>query len=150
MGFAPDLRSTAPVLRRHPRYWCDMRVSGIGVDMVTISRVADLLERYGDRFARRILTDAELAEIETHSRPERFLAKRFAAKEAAAKAFGTGFRDGLWFRHIGVTHDATGRPTLDYTGPAQTLARQRGVIASHLSISDEADLAIAFVTLVGD
>jgi holo-[acyl-carrier protein] synthase len=124
-------------------------IFGIGTDIVRVDRMRANLERYGDRFARRILTDDEFREFSATSRPAHFLAKRFAAKEAAAKALGTGFRDGLSLCHIGVAHNGKGRPFLVYSGRAEELVREMGVGEGHLSIADEQDYAIAFVTLLG-
>lgn len=124
-------------------------IHGIGVDIVEIARMNANLVRFGDRFAERILTVGEMIEYVTQARAQRgrFLAKRFAAKEAAAKALGTGFRDGLGLRDIGVGHDALGRPLLEYSGRASELCAGAGIRASHLSIADETTYAIAYVTL---
>jgi holo-[acyl-carrier protein] synthase len=123
-------------------------IFGIGTDIVRVARIAGSLERHGARFAERILTDEELAEFARASRPAHFLAKRFAAKEAAAKALGTGFSGGLSLRHIGVVHDARGRPGLRFSGEAARLAEEFGIGEMHLSLSDEQEYALAFVTLV--
>ena len=126
-------------------------IYGIGVDMVRISRIRAGLERFGNRFARRILSTSELSEFAEHTqagRRARFLAKHFAAKEAAAKALGTGFRDGLTLRHIAVVHDSLGKPLLHYSGRATQMLEVRQIDSSHLSITDEDDHAVAFVTLV--
>jgi holo-[acyl-carrier protein] synthase len=124
-------------------------IHGIGADIVRIARMTANVERYGDRFAERILTASEMAEYRAQAAGQRgrFLAKRFAAKEAAVKAFGTGFRDGLGMHDIGVGHDALGRPLLEYSGRATDLCAGAGIRTSHLSIADETDYAIAFVTL---
>jgi len=105
------------------------------------------IERYGERFAERILTPAELAEFRNENRQAHFLAKRFAAKEATAKAMGTGFRDGLMLHHIGVTHDAAGKPQLAFTDEAAEFIRAHGITSVHISLADEEDHAVAFVTL---
>ncbi len=123
-------------------------IFGIGTDIVRVDRMRGNLERYGDKFARRILTEDEFREFSATSRPAHFLAKRFAAKEAAAKALGTGFRDGLSLCHIGVAHDGKGRPFLVYNGRAEELMHEMGVGEGHLSIADEQDYAVAFVTLL--
>lgn len=122
-------------------------IYGIGTDIVRIARMESNIERFGDRFAERILTAGELQEYRRTQQRARFLAKRFAAKEAAAKAFGTGFSNGLGLRDIGVGHDALGRPLLNWSGRGEEIARAAGISASHLSIADENDYAIAFVTL---
>lgn len=122
-------------------------IYGIGADIVNVARIRRNLERYGDRFARRILTNDELADFKRAVKPAHFLARRFAAKEAAAKAMGTGFVDGLALRHIGVAHDARGKPTLVFGERAATFMRTAGIQAAHVSLSDEEDHAVAFVTL---
>lgn len=122
-------------------------IVGIGTDIVRIARMERNLERFGLRFAQRILTPDELGEFARTVRPAHFLAKRFAAKEAAVKAFGTGFRDGVRPCHIGVGHDQLGRPHLKFVGPAAAARERMGPANDHLSIADERDYAVAFVTL---
>ena len=123
-------------------------IHGIGTDLVRIERLEAVLQRRGDAFARRILADDEYRAYARSGDPARFLAKRFAAKEAAAKAFGTGIRDGLVLAHIEVVNDDLGRPGLRFHKRARELVDQFEIGESHLSISDEAGLALAFVTLV--
>jgi len=122
-------------------------IYGIGTDIVRIDRVAASLQRFGNRFACRILTEAEQADFARSPRPAHFLARRFAAKEAVAKALGLGISQGLSFRQIGIVHDKYGKPLLEYSGRAAEVCRERGVGASHISLSDEQDYAIAYVTL---
>ncbi len=123
-------------------------IFGIGTDIVSVSRMESAIERHGERFAGRILSATELDEYLQSGKPAHFLAKRFAAKEAAAKALGTGFRDGLAMSDIVVTHDDAGKPQLQFTGYAAQFCRERGVGEGFLSISDEKEHAIAFVTLL--
>jgi len=123
-------------------------IFGIGTDIVSIHRIAAALERHGVRFAERILAQSEQPAFAAAARPEHFLAKRFAAKEAAAKAFGTGFSDGLAMADIAVTHDHRGRPLLQFSGRAESLCQELGIGEHFLSISDEKEHAIAFVTLM--
>ncbi len=122
-------------------------IRGIGVDLVRIERMRMALDRFGDRFSTRILTTEEMREYRRSLQPARFLASRFAAKEACAKALGTGFRAGLSLRHIGVSHDEFGKPVLTSTDKAATLLQDRGITTCHLSLSDEQAHAIAFVVL---
>lgn len=122
-------------------------IYGIGTDIVRVARMQQDLERFGTRFAERILTDNELQEFSISPRPAHFLARRFAAKEAAAKALGTGFSHGLALRHIGVIHDDAGKPLLEFTDAALFFIRERGITTAHISLSDEEDHAVAFVTL---
>jgi holo-[acyl-carrier protein] synthase len=123
-------------------------IFGIGTDIVRVARMEKSLVRHGERLARRILTEEELAEFAAAPRPAQFLAKRFAAKEAAAKALGYGFRDGLSLRHIGVGHDPRGKPVLCFEGRARELVAELGVGESFISLADEAEYAVAFVTLL--
>ncbi|MBI3898615.1 MAG: holo-ACP synthase [Gammaproteobacteria bacterium] len=120
-------------------------IFGIGTDIVQVVRLQQGLDRFGERFAARILSDNELIEFRDHARPANFLARRFAAKEAAAKAMGTGFRDGLSLRQISVAHDANGKPIVEFSGRALEFVAARKIQAVHLSISDESDYAVAFV-----
>ncbi len=125
-------------------------IFGIGTDIVHINRMKDSLDKHGDKFARRILTDHEFAEfekLEGENIKPAFLAKRFAAKEATAKAMGTGFTQGLSLHHIGVKHDDAGRPILDFVGIADEFMRQNKILHPHLSLADEREYAVAFVTL---
>jgi holo-[acyl-carrier protein] synthase len=123
-------------------------IHGIGTDIVQVSRIRDSLDRFGERFARRVLARDEWARFEVAARPAHFLAKRFAAKEAAAKALGTGFRDGLGLRDIVVVNDARGRPGLEFQGRARELLDALGIGECFVSISDEREYAVAFVTLM--
>lgn len=122
-------------------------IFGIGTDIVRVVRFEKNLARFGERFARRILTDAEYADFQKIAQPAQFLAKRFAAKEAMAKAMGTGFRNGLSLRHIGVGHDANGKPQLEFSGVAEDFLNRHSIKHVHVSLADEKDHAVAFVTL---
>lgn len=122
-------------------------IFGIGTDIVKVARMQKNLTRFGDKFARRILTPEELSDFERQAHKAHFLAKRFAAKEAAAKAMGLGFAEGLSLRQIGVAHDARGKPLLAFSGFAAEFVRERGITSVHVSLADEEDHAVAFVTL---
>ncbi|MAR92143.1 MAG: holo-ACP synthase [Pseudomonadota bacterium] len=122
-------------------------IVGIGTDMVTIARMAEKLQNTGDRFARRLLTEAEYREFAGKRNGAAFLAKRFAAKEAAVKALGTGFADGITWQQVAVSNDDRGAPRLQLSGPALQRAEQLGVQRLHLSLSDEREHALAFVIL---
>ena len=124
------------------------RIFGVGTDIVRVSRMQENLARYGDKFARRILTRSEMEDFARSERPAHFLAKRFAAKEATVKALGLGFSAGLAPRHIGVGHEKSGKPMLEYYGKASALVKKIGISAGHVSIADEDDHAVAFVTLI--
>jgi holo-[acyl-carrier protein] synthase len=123
-------------------------IYGIGTDIVRVARMRSSLQRFGETFARRILTSAEFDEFRTDKCPAQFLAKRFAAKEALAKALGTGFRGGVRLSDIGVEHNEAGRPGLYYSGRTESLLRELGVAGSHLSLADEQEYAVAFVILL--
>lgn len=126
-------------------------IHGIGTDIVCVARMQANLEQHGERFAERILSEIELAEFTRLSNPAmraRFLAKRFAAKEAAAKALGTGFRDGLSLKHAVVAHDEHGKPLLQWHGAGCEFLERFGVGESFLSIADESEYAIAYVVLL--
>lgn len=123
-------------------------IFGIGTDIVSVARMEVAIQRHGERFASRILAAQEMEEYQRHARPAQFLAKRFAAKEAAAKAFGTGFRDGLAMHDFIVAHDELGKPLLQFSGHAAQFCQEQGVGESFLSISDEKEHAVAFVTLL--
>jgi holo-[acyl-carrier protein] synthase len=122
-------------------------IFGIGTDIVEVSRIEEALQRHGDAFARRILTDDEWDVFQLSQTKARFLAKRFAAKEAFAKALGTGLRNPATFQNIGVSHDSLGKPKLIFDTQLQTLLNEKGITQRHLSISDEKALAVAFVVL---
>lgn len=122
-------------------------IFGIGTDIVRVARMQSSLEKFGDRFAKRILSEDELPAFADCHNKAQFLAKRFAAKEAAAKALGTGFRDGIALTQMFVTHDDLGRPLINFSGKAQAEAEQRGISAMHLSIADESEYAVAYVIL---
>lgn len=123
-------------------------IFGIGTDIVRIKRMQENIEKFGDKFAERILSEEELAEYHKYAEPSRLLAKRFAAKEAASKAMGTGFRDGVTLKQIFITHDDLGKPILNFVETAKDFLQLHGVKESHVSISDEQDYAVAYVTLV--
>ena len=123
-------------------------IFGVGTDIVRVSRMADSLERHGEKFARRILTDHEFEGFNQSVKPAHYLARRFAAKEAIAKAMGIGFTRGLSLRHVGVTHDAEGKPIIEFFGRGSELCDEFGIGKSYISLADEDDHAVAFVTLL--
>ena len=125
-------------------------IHGIGTDIVAIDRMTQLLALDSDRFAKRILADHEYQHYLTVKEQAAFLAKRFVAKEAAAKALGTGFRDGLSLHDIYVTHNDAGKPILNFSGRGAELIKEFGITDTHLSLSDEKEFAIAFVTLISE
>ena len=121
-------------------------IHGIGTDIVSIERMAGLWERHGARAVDKLLAPEERDACRASADPVRFLAKRFAAKEAFGKALGTGVRAPAVLPAIAVSHDANGRPYLTFAGDLAALIADRRLVA-HLSISDEQDHALAFVVL---
>ncbi|TDR79871.1 holo-ACP synthase [Paludibacterium purpuratum] len=122
-------------------------IAGIGTDMVEIARMVDLLARHPDGPARHILAPEELADWQAAGDPARFLAKRFAVKEALSKALGTGLRDPVLLTAIRLEHDPAGKPTLAFSPKLSAYMAARGIVAHHVSISDERSYALAFVVL---
>ncbi|MBI4807786.1 MAG: holo-ACP synthase [Nitrosomonadales bacterium] len=122
-------------------------IVGIGTDIVTVARIEAALERHGQAFAARILSAQELSEYAVHAYPARFLSKRFAAKEAFAKATGQGLRHPVSLRRITVGHDELGKPVFLFDDELAAHLQQLGIERHHLSISDERDTAVAFVIL---
>jgi len=119
----------------------------IGTDILKIERVDDVLSRQGERFVKRILTEVEQREYRDSGQPSRLLAKRFAAKEAIAKALGTGIGRGVSWQDMQIEHDDKGAPLVRLTGGALQVATQRGGGRVALSIADELDYVVAFAVL---
>lgn len=124
-----------------------MAIIGLGTDIVEISRIEAVVERSGEKLAQRILSPAEWQHYQQHQQPIRFLAKRFAVKEAAAKAFGTGIRNGLAFNQFEVVNDSLGKPTLRLHQRAAELAAELGVKSLHVTLADERRYACATVII---
>ena len=124
-----------------------MPILGIGTDIVEIERIEAVVARSGDRFARRILSEAEWEHYLVHKQPVRFLAKRFAVKEAASKAFGTGIRNGLAFAQFEVINDILGKPGMQLYGQAAELAAELKVTHIHVTLADERHYACATVII---
>ena len=122
-------------------------IIGIGVDIAETERFERIYSSYGGRIARRILTSNELREFDRRKNPASFLATRFAAKEAAAKALGTGFGEIVGYKSIEVANDKSGKPMLTFSGGAEQLARQKQVASVFVSLSDEKHYVVAMVVL---
>ncbi len=126
-------------------------ILGIGNDLVDIRRIETVLARHGQRFIDRVFTAKEQAKAAKRADPVPTYAKRFAAKEACSKALGTGFRQGVFFRDMGVVNLPSGQPTMELTGGAlkrlQALTPKGMTARIHLTITDEAPLAEAFVVI---
>lgn len=124
-----------------------MAIIGLGTDIAEIERIEKALNRSGDAFAMRILADSEYQTFLSLKQKGRFLAKRFAAKEAASKALGTGIAHGVTFHDFVVSNDENGKPTLQLKNRAQQIAEQYQVSNILLSISDERHYAVATVVM---
>jgi holo-[acyl-carrier protein] synthase len=122
-------------------------IFGIGTDILRVDRVESVYERFGARFVQHLLMPQE-QELFTHSKnPVRFLAMRFAAKEAIVKAMGTGFSNGMWIRDSGVMPDKFGRPEIIFSARGQQKCTELGVAGGHLTLTDEAGLVVAVAVL---
>jgi len=124
-------------------------IVGTGTDLCDIGRIERSLERFGERFATKILVEAEMKRFRQHRKPGAYLAKRFAAKEAFSKAMGTGIRFPVNWHNVSVENGRSGQPYLKFSDPLAALLRTRGITAAHLSLSDEIGMACAFVILEG-
>jgi holo-[acyl-carrier protein] synthase len=122
-------------------------IYGIGTDIVEVARIEASIAQFGEAFAKRILTNSEMLHYQESQIKARFLAKRFAAKEAFSKALGTGLRAPATFQNIAVSHDVLGKPILVLAPDLTALMHQKNIVNTHISISDEKNLATAFVVL---
>ena len=122
-------------------------IYGIGIDVVEPHRVARLLDRFGERFARRVLTPREWTGYQKTKAPVLFLANRFAAKEAFSKAMGTGFRYPVTLQCISIVPNRAGKPGFEFHPNLDALVKSRGIVRHHVTISDEKSLACACVVL---
>ena len=121
-------------------------IHGVGTDIAAVARLAALYEKHGERALEKLLAPAEREAFDSASDKGRFLAKRFAAKEAFGKALGIGVAAPATLPNVAVEHDALGKPSFSYAPELATLLAERGLVA-HLSISDENEFALAFVVL---
>lgn len=124
-------------------------IYGIGTDILRVERVATAYARFGEHFVRRVLMPEELAVFRPHQ-AVRFLAMRFAAKEAIVKAMGTGFAHGMWLRDAGVLNDPQGRPEVVFSARGRARCAGLGIRASdgHITLSDEGGFVIAVAVLL--
>jgi holo-[acyl-carrier protein] synthase len=123
-------------------------IFGIGVDVLEAARVKKTLERFGSRFTEHLLMPEEQAQLTKTRRPERFIAMRFAAKEAIVKAMGTGFAHGIWIRDVGVVQNAWGKPEVIYSARGDEVRRNLGIGEGHVTLTDEAGLIVAVAVLL--
>lgn len=123
-------------------------IFGIGVDVLELKRIHETLERFGARFTNHLLMPQERAQLARTHRPERFIAMRFAAKEAIVKAMGTGFAHGVWIRDVGVVQNAWGKPEVVFSERGDRVRRGLGVGDGHVTLTDEAGLVVAVAVLM--
>jgi holo-[acyl-carrier protein] synthase len=119
-------------------------IFGVGTDFVELSRIQAIYDRFGEHFVRRLLMDDELDLFRRSKWPVRFLAMRFAGKEATVKAMGTGFAHGVWLRDVGIVNDDWGRPLVTWSERGRHVCNRLGIGEGHISLADEAGLIIAF------
>ena len=122
-------------------------IYGVGTDLIEIGRIEKVLKRFGERFARRILCESELKRFRAHKQPVAYLAKRFAAKEAFTKALGTGIHAPANWHGVWVVNLKSGKPVLEFSPPLKEFLRERKIGKSHLSLTDEKEIASATVIL---
>jgi len=123
-------------------------IFGVGIDILRADRVTTVFGKYGEHFVRRILMPEELDLFYGQKRPERFLAMRFAAKEAVVKAMGTGFSNGMWLRDAGVIPNRYGRPEIIFSERGRRKCQELGIAEGHLTLTDEAGLVVAVAILM--
>ncbi|MEE8425665.1 MAG: holo-ACP synthase [Woeseiaceae bacterium] len=119
-------------------------IFGIGTDVVELSRIQAIYERFGEHFVERLLMDDEIELFRRSKWPIRFLAMRFAGKEATVKAMGTGFAHGVWLRDVGIVSNDWGRPLVTWSERGRRVCDRLGIGEGHISLTDEAGLVIAF------
>ena len=123
-------------------------IYGIGVDVLEVKRIKQTLERFGAHFIERLLMPEEQAQLARTQRRERFIAMRFAAKEAIVKAMGTGFSHGVWIRDVGVVQNAWGKPEVVFSQRGEQVRQGLGVGDAHVTLTDEAGLVVAVAVLM--
>ena len=122
-------------------------IFGVGTDIVELARVQATYDRFGEHFVQRILMAEEIELFRRSKQPTRFLAMRFAGKEATVKAMGTGFRHGVWLRDVGIVNNDWGRPLVIWSERGRNLCDAQGIGAGHVSLTDDAGLVVAFAVV---
>jgi holo-[acyl-carrier protein] synthase len=123
-------------------------IFGIGTDVVQLERIEHVYERFGEKFVERLLLPEEEAAFRKYTRPVRFLAMRFAAKEAIVKAMGTGFAHGMWIRDAGVVSNSWGKPEVVWSERGRAMCEKLGIGEGHITLTDEAGLIVAVAVLM--
>ena len=124
-------------------------IYGIGTDLVELARVEQTYHRFGERFVERLLMDEERELFYQNTQPVRFLAMRFAGKEATVKAMGTGFANGVWIRDIGIVANALGKPEIVWSKRGKDVCDRLGIGEGFISLTDDAGLILAFAVVLG-
>lgn len=122
-------------------------IFGVGTDIVELERVESIYARFGEHFVDRLLLPEELALFRRNKQPVRFLAMRFAGKEAVVKAMGTGFAHGMWIRDVGITANDWGRPEVVFSERGRRVCNELGIGPCHVSLTDDAGLVMAFAVV---
>ncbi|MCH7853367.1 MAG: holo-ACP synthase [Proteobacteria bacterium] len=123
-------------------------IFGVGTDIVELSRIQATYDRFGDHFVSRMLMEEERELFDRNKWPVRFLAMRFAAKEAVVKAMGTGFAHGVWLRDVGIINNEWGRPLVIWSERGKAVCERMGIGEGHVSLSDDAGLILAFAVVM--
>jgi holo-[acyl-carrier protein] synthase len=123
-------------------------IFGVGTDLLEVARVERVWNRFGEHFATRVLLEEELELFAESVNRVRFLAMRFAAKEAIVKAMGTGFANGMWVRDVGTVPNELGQPQVIYSARGAAMCARLGIGSGYLSLTDEAGLILAFAVLL--
>jgi holo-[acyl-carrier protein] synthase len=123
-------------------------IYGIGVDVLDTKRIERTLAKFGDHFIQRLLLPQEQAQLARTKRKDRFVAMRFAAKEAIVKAMGTGFAHGVWIRDIGVMQNEWGKPEVIFSERGERVRKALGIGEGHVTLTDEAGLVVAVAVLM--
>jgi len=123
-------------------------IFGIGIDILKIERIERVYQKHGQRLISHLLMPQEIVELAATRRASRFLAMRFAAKEAIVKGMGTGFAQGIWLRDVGIAKNSFGKPEIVYSVRGTKIRDQLGIGEGHMTLADEAGLVVAVAVLM--